>query len=206
MLPHKKKISILFISLALVACSKGTGVDSLDSLLVHTDTTLNDRSQDWYVNQDRIRTDVIDTCTTHFKDEILNNANAENPNMPRIVYDMNQIEANFDKIPDCKNALSAANIIIKKEHESKTLFDSEVDEVQQKFDSNTTEAEIERLSAIVANNLSQDQQASELNEAGASQQANEYLAPEGKLEQIMKIDEETLNKADQALSEFGKSE
>lgn len=201
-------MSVLFlsVSIALVACSKGTGVDTLDSVLAETNSSVKDRTTDWYVAQDRVRSDVIDTCTNHFKDEILNKANTDNPNLPRIVYDMNQIEANFENIPDCKNALSAANQIIKSEHESKTLYDSQVDEVQEDFASTTTEEEIERLAAVVAQNLTQDQQNSNSNEIGAVQQAEEYLAPEGKLDQIMQIDDETLSKADQALSEFGQSE
>jgi hypothetical protein len=206
MLSYKKNISILFISLALVACSKGTGIDALDELLVNTQTTLKDRTPEWYVSQDRIRSDVIDTCSNYFKDQVFAKANAEDPNLPRIVYDMNQIETEFEKIQDCKNALAATNAIIKKEHDSKTLFDSEVAEAQYEFGTTTTNEEIEQLSAIVANNLSVDQQNTEANEVDATKRAEEYLAPEGKLEQIMNIDNETLNNADKSLSEFSKDE
>lgn len=205
MFKHKKRLSILLISLTLTACSKNTGVDALDTILASTETENKERTIDWYSSQDRVRADVLDTCYQHFMLEVQKKAETENPNIPRLIYDMNKIESNFDSIPDCKNALEATNATIKKEYENKAMYDFEINDAREELSDTTSIEEIERLSAEVAESLLKHQENSINAETSAEQKANEYLVKDGKIDQIMNIDDETLNSADKALEDFAKT-
>lgn len=203
---YKNKLILLFLSLSLVACSKGTGIEGLDNILSPTDTQAKERTAEWYSTQDRVRSDVLDQCYDHFKSKIEREFDSEKSSLNRLVYDMQQIESNFDAIPDCKNAIEATNLVLDEERKSRTVYDYEIDQVKSEVNKTTSNEEIEALSAEVAKSLLKDQETSNKAEATAEQQANEYLVEDGKIDQIMDLSDETLKKADKALEDSAKTE
>ena len=197
------KLSFLaFSSILLIGCSSTPTLSALDSILDQTETNAEDRSVNWYIEQDSIRASVLNGCYDHFTQEVINRTDT---NVARLVFDMNEIEKKFHEYQDCKNALEARDQVVAAEHKNKALYQYEIEQEYEKFNQIPAE-EIERLSAQVAMELNKDSTESQATNTVAEQQITELLAPEGKVDQIMQLSDEDLKNADLALQEMSNNE
>lgn len=142
-----KKITLCSLSVLLLsACSSTppTSFDELDQVLEPTETTMEQRTVAWYVDQQLIRTQVMSTCFDHLS------AKAEKMGGEYQVEFNNDVFSKFSEYPDCENA-KVANI--KSMTNVSQVYEHQIAKTESQLNTPENQAHINNVAADVARKL-----------------------------------------------------
>lgn len=142
-----KKITLCSLSyLLLSACSNTppTSFDELDLVLEPTQTTMEQRSVNWYVDQKLIRTRVMSACFDHLS------AKAEELGGEYQVEFNNDVFSKFSEYPDCENA-NVANI--KSMTDVSLVYEHQISKTETQINTPENQTHINNIAADVARKL-----------------------------------------------------
>lgn len=174
--------------LSLAACASNKVVDKeLSDYLSETGTSESDRTVDWYASQKTILENVSMLCFNHFKDKLY-----DKPSEEYVEQFNNNLYSLYDVIPDCKTARAAEVKLLSLENTDGKIVDpTQVASIQVELGSAPVRQEISEVSADVAERLEESLKEREQNKPAAIAQLNEYTQPGGKIDQILKDDQQT---------------
>lgn len=156
-----KQLPILVASAFIFSgCDRSppTSFSELNKVLAPTETTLEDRTIEWFADQDLIRQQVLKTCLTHLTEKA-----EETGGTYKVEFD-NDVFSKFAEYPDCSNARKGEildlSLVAK-------IYDHQIKSAEISINSVENQQKINELAADVAQKLSQHTSENyEMNEAG----------------------------------------
>lgn len=142
-----KKITFFCVSsLLLSACSSTppTSFKELDQIIEPTQTTLEQRSVNWYIDQKTIRKQVLGVCFDHLSNK------AEELGGEYLVEFDNDVFSKFSEYPDCENAKLADN---KSMTDVALVYEHQISATETQISSPENQMYIDSMARDVANKL-----------------------------------------------------
>lgn len=160
MQPIKTSLTLIFASLLLIGCNKAPKQTfaELDQILAPTETQIEDRTTQWYKDQDLIRADILGSCYAHISETAQREGGEYERTFLENMYEL------YHEFPDCHNARQGEILAAS---DNKLSFEHQIAEIDKKMQSAQVQAEINQAAEQVARQLAQQAASNrEVNEMG----------------------------------------
>lgn len=144
----------------LIGCNKtpSTSFSELNKVLSPSETTLEQRTIEWYANQSLIRDQVLKVCLTHLTDKAEQLGGAY-----KVEFD-NDVFSKFTEYPDCANARKGE--IMNLTADAK-IYEHQIKNAERLLNTPESRQEVDELAAEVAKRITQHaEETNEANETG----------------------------------------
>lgn len=142
----KKIHTLLLITCLICGCSKkADSIQEVDDILSKTETTPEQRTKEWYADQDSIRSTIISYCIDHF-DQKGSELGGEYQQAVT-----NDIFSKFSEIPDCQNARQGE--ILSMSAGKTMLTPEQLKNIEVEISSPETQDHINQVAQDIANRL-----------------------------------------------------
>lgn len=153
-------LAIFLSSSVLLGCSKSqpTSFPALDEVLNPTETTLEQRSVDWFADQKEIRNEVLAVCFDYFSEKALTLGGQYANEFADNAY------SKYEELPDCLNARKGE---IQKMDGDAFVYEHQIQSIEDTLTTPEAQEHINKMAEQVAQHLDEmDERNKDINEEG----------------------------------------